>query len=49
MLIRIGKKRIRIQLLVNDFCDFYFPYDVLLVYIFFKEVIIIYYKANKKF
>ena len=48
--IRIGKKRIRIriQLLVNDFCEFYFPcyFFPSLYFLFFLEVII-YYKSNK--
>ena len=51
--IRIGKKWIRIwiQLLVNDFCEFYFPCFVFpsLYFLFFKEVIMIYNKSNNIF
>ena len=40
--IRIGKKRIRIQLF-----EFYYPCDVFRSFRFFNEVIIIYHKSNK--
>ena len=44
------EKRIRIQVLVNDIYEFYFPIWVFpsLHFRYFKEVIIIYYKSNEK-